>query len=57
VSGSALTWVEQHRQLFDTVQNEMEMMYFVLFIIVIVAAFCVMNTMTASKNLARSLMI
>jgi lipoprotein-releasing system permease protein len=42
---AALTWVEQHRQLFDTVQNEMEMMYFVLFIIVIVAAFCVMNTM------------
>lgn len=39
------TWIEQHQVLFDTVQNEMEMMYFVLFIIVIVAAFCVMNTM------------
>ncbi len=42
---ASVTWVEQHQQLFDTVQNEMEMMYFVLFIIVIVAAFCVMNTM------------
>ncbi|MEI6533891.1 MAG: FtsX-like permease family protein, partial [Verrucomicrobiaceae bacterium] len=42
---AAVTWMEQHKQLFDTVQNELEMMYFVLFIIVIVAAFCVMNTM------------
>lgn len=41
----AFTWMEQHEQLFATVQNELEMMYFVLFIIVIVAAFCVMNTM------------
>lgn len=41
----ATTWIEQHQVLFDTVQNELEMMYFVLFIIVIVAAFCVMNTM------------
>jgi lipoprotein-releasing system permease protein len=41
----ALTWRELHQELFDTVQNELEMMYFVLFIIVIVAAFCVMNTM------------
>lgn len=41
----AFTWMEQHQQLFDTVQNELEMMYFVLFIIVLVAAFCVMNTM------------
>lgn len=41
----AYTWMEQHAQLFATVQNELEMMYFVLFIIVIVAAFCVMNTM------------
>jgi lipoprotein-releasing system permease protein len=41
----AFTWMELHKQLFDTVQNELEMMYFVLFIIVLVAAFCVMNTM------------
>ena len=39
------TWMEKHAQLFATVQNETEMMYFVLFIIVIVASFCVMNTM------------
>lgn len=44
-SWDASTWMEQHKALFDTVQNELEMMYFVLFIIVIVAAFCVMNTM------------
>lgn len=44
-SWEARTWMEQHKALFDTVQNELEMMYFVLFIIVIVAAFCVMNTM------------
>lgn len=42
---NAYTWVEKHQQLFDTVQNELEMMYFILFFIVIVAAFCVMNTM------------
>jgi len=41
----AETWRELHQNLFDTVQNELEMMYFVLFFIVIVAAFCVMNTM------------
>jgi lipoprotein-releasing system permease protein len=40
-----VTWREMHQNLFDTVQNELEMMYFVLFFIVIVAAFCVMNTM------------
>jgi lipoprotein-releasing system permease protein len=42
---NADTWMERHKQLFDTVQNELEMMYFILFIIVLVAAFCVMNTM------------
>ena len=42
---NADTWMERHKQLFDTVQNELQMMYFVLFIIVVVAAFCVMNTM------------
>ena len=41
----AVTWMEQHEQLFNTVQNELEMMYFVLLMIVVVAAFCVMNTM------------
>jgi lipoprotein-releasing system permease protein len=41
----AYTWTEQHEQLFATVQNELEMMYFVLLFISIVAAFSVMNTM------------
>lgn len=44
-SWEALTWMEQHKTFFAAVQNETEMMYFVLFIIVVVAAFCVMNTM------------
>lgn len=41
----ATTWIEQHQVLFDSVQNEMDMMYVVLYFIVLVAAFCVMNTM------------
>jgi lipoprotein-releasing system permease protein len=41
----AYTWMELHEQLFATVQNELEMMYFVLLFISIVAAFSVMNTM------------
>jgi lipoprotein-releasing system permease protein len=41
----AYTWMERHQALFDTVKNELEMMYFVLLMIVVVAAFCVMNTM------------
>jgi lipoprotein-releasing system permease protein len=44
-SWEGLTWMEQHKTFFAAVQNETEMMYFVLFIIVVVAAFCVMNTM------------
>ena len=44
-SWAAATWMEQHKALFDTVQNELEMMYFILSMIVVVAAFCVMNTM------------
>jgi lipoprotein-releasing system permease protein len=41
----AFTWMEAHSRLFAAVQNEMMMMYVILFIIVLVAAFCVMNTM------------
>lgn len=44
-SWESYTWMEQHEQLFATVQNELEMMYFVLLFISIVAAFSVMNTM------------
>jgi lipoprotein-releasing system permease protein len=45
VTWSAFTWIEKHQTLFDTVQSELQLMYFILFFIVIVAAFCVMNTM------------
>ena len=41
----AETWIQRNKQLFDTVRNERGMMYFVLFFIVLVAAFSTMNTM------------
>lgn len=44
-SWEAFTWMERHQRLFAAVQNELMMMYVLLFIIVLVAAFCVMNTM------------
>ena len=44
-SWEAFTWMDAHARLFAAVQNEMMMMYVILFIIVLVAAFCVMNTM------------
>ncbi|MFP6875138.1 MAG: FtsX-like permease family protein [Verrucomicrobiales bacterium] len=39
------TWIQRNKQLFDTVRNERGMMYFVLFFIILVAAFSTMNTM------------
>lgn len=39
------TWINRNQIRFDTVRNERAMMYFVLFFIVIVAAFSIMNTM------------
>lgn len=41
----AETWIQRNKQLFDTVRNERGMMYFVLFFIILVAAFSTMNTM------------
>lgn len=41
----AFTWMEKHQRLFAAVQNELMMMYVLLFIIILVAAFSVMNTM------------
>jgi lipoprotein-releasing system permease protein len=41
----AFTWTEAHQALFSAVQTELMMMYVILFFIMIVAAFCVMNTM------------
>ena len=39
------TWMDKHKLWFDQIRNERAMMYFVLFFIVIVAAFSIMNTM------------
>ena len=39
------TWIQRHALRFATIRNERAMMYFVLFFIVLVAAFSTMNTM------------
>ena len=39
------TWMKKHQLFFEQIRNERAMMYFVLFFIVIVAAFSIMNTM------------
>jgi ABC-type lipoprotein release transport system permease subunit len=39
------TWIQRHRQQFEAVANERSMMYIVLAIISVVAAFSMMNTM------------
>ncbi len=41
----AESWIERHEQRFAAIRNERAMMYFVLFFIVLVAAFSTMNTM------------
>lgn len=38
-------WMDKHANFFATIRMERSMMYFVLFMVVVVAAFCVMNTM------------
>lgn len=38
-------WMEKHANFFAAIRMERSMMYFVLFMVVVVAAFCVMNTM------------
>lgn len=40
-----LTWGQIHKALFDAVAGERQMMYLILFMVVIVASFCTMNTM------------
>jgi lipoprotein-releasing system permease protein len=42
---SSETWMQRNKQLFATIRNERGMMYFVLFFIILVAAFSTMNTM------------
>ncbi len=39
------TWMDMHRDLFSAVATERSMMYLILFIIMIVAGFCIMNTL------------
>lgn len=39
------TWMEQNEQLFTTVRVERLTMFIILFIVMVVAAFCVMNTL------------
>jgi lipoprotein-releasing system permease protein len=39
------SWIQRNKQLFATIRNERGMMYFVLFFIILVAAFSTMNTM------------
>ena len=39
------TWMEMNRQIFGAIDMERRIMFFLLFAIIIVAAFCIMNTM------------
>lgn len=40
-----LTWMEMHKLIFDAVAAERQAMYLILFMIMIVGGFCIMNTM------------
>jgi len=42
---TAYSWIDLNKQLFDAVRMERNTMFIILFFIVIVAAFCVMNTL------------
>jgi lipoprotein-releasing system permease protein len=42
---NALTWFESNKLLFDSIRLERGMMFFILMIIIVVAAFCIMNTL------------
>jgi lipoprotein-releasing system permease protein len=41
----ALTWIDQNKELFDAIRMERGVMFFILMIIVVVAAFGIMNTL------------
>ncbi|MDG2122059.1 MAG: ABC transporter permease [Verrucomicrobiales bacterium] len=45
VDWQPVTWTDRHKGVVQAVQMERVMMYFVLFGIMVVAAFCIMNTM------------
>ncbi len=40
-----ITWVQMHKMIFDAVAAERQAMYLILFMIMIVGGFCIMNTM------------
>jgi ABC-type lipoprotein release transport system permease subunit len=40
-----LTWMQIHKSIFDAISTERQAMYLILFMIMIVSAFCIMNTM------------
>lgn len=40
-----LTWTQMHKIIFDAVAAERQAMYLILFMIMIVGGFCIMNTM------------
>ncbi|MDF1853385.1 MAG: ABC transporter permease [Verrucomicrobiales bacterium] len=40
-----LTWTQMHKMIFDAVAAERQAMYLILFMIMIVGGFCIMNTM------------
>ncbi|MAS96058.1 MAG: hypothetical protein CMO55_22880 [Verrucomicrobiales bacterium] len=42
---SVLTWSQMHKLIFDAVAAERQAMYLILFMIMIVGGFCIMNTM------------
>jgi len=49
-----LTWMETHKLLFDAVSAERQAMYLILFMIMIVGGFCIMNTMITVTYQKRS---
>lgn len=48
---AALSWIDLNRQLFEAIQMERSVMFFILLFIVIVAAFGIMNTMITTTVL------
>jgi len=49
-----LTWSQMHKAIFDAVAAERQAMYLILFMIMIVGGFCIMNTMITVTYQKRS---
>ncbi len=49
-----LTWVEMHQLLFNAVAAERQAMYLIMLIMVVLGAFCIMNTMITVTQQKRS---